>query len=226
MRPYYEAVSPPRLARLVRLRHRGAGRHGHPQHGPGVLRPRPRRAVGRRGRRRATLKPESYPLWTDPPVRIRRQGRPAGGDAHLVRRRQDAAEARATSPRAPSSPTTASTSSATRGRCVCGGWSGPPTLYPESRRKEFQTPPPTIPRSIGHRPEWIKACKDHKPEDAKAGFAYSGPFTEALLVGNLALRLQKRIEWDAATHEGSERPRGRRADPQALSRGVRHRDLT
>lgn len=26
----------------------------------------------------------------------------------------------------------------------------------------------------------------------------SGPYTEALLVGNLALRLQKPIEWDAA----------------------------
>ena len=113
-----------------------------------------------------------------------------------------------------------------KGTMVCGGWSGPPTLYPEARRKEFQAPAPTIPRSIGHRPEWIKACKDHKPEDAKAGFAYSGPFTEALLVGNLALRLQKRIEWDAGRHEGAQRPRGRCADPQALSRGVRHRGLT
>jgi predicted dehydrogenase len=85
-----------------------------------------------------------------------------------------------------------------KGTVVCGGWSGPPTLYPESRRKEFQPPKPTIPRSIGHRPEWIKACKDRKPDDARAGFAYSGPFTEALLVGNLALRLQKRVEWDCA----------------------------
>jgi predicted dehydrogenase len=85
------------------------------------------------------------------------------------------------------------------GTLVGGGWSGPPKLFPEARREEFQPPPPTIPRSIGHRPEWIKACKDHKPEDARAGFAYSGPFTEALLVGNLALRLQKRIEWDAAS---------------------------
>ena len=71
------------------------------------------------------------------------------------------------------------------------------------RRQEFQTPQATIPRSIGHRPEWIEACKAHKPEDAKAGFAYSGPFTEALLVGNLALRLQKRIEWDAAQMRAS-----------------------
>lgn len=84
-----------------------------------------------------------------------------------------------------------------KGTMLCGGWSGPPRLYPETLRNEFKPPAPTIARSIGHRPEWIKACKDHKPEDAKAGFAYSGPFTEALLVGNLALRLQKRIEWDA-----------------------------
>ena len=33
--------------------------------------------------------------------------------------------------------------------------------------------------------------------DAKSGFWYAGPFTEALLVGNLAVRLQKRVEWDA-----------------------------
>jgi hypothetical protein len=42
----------------------------------------------------------------------------------------------------------------------------------------------------------MQACKDGRPEDAKAGFVYSGPFTEALLVGNLAVRLGKRIEWD------------------------------
>ncbi len=52
-------------------------------------------------------------------------------------------------------------------------------------------------RSIGHRAEWVQACKDRKPQDAKAGFDYSGPFTEALLVGSIATRLQKRIEWDA-----------------------------
>ena len=85
-----------------------------------------------------------------------------------------------------------------KGTMLCGGWSGAPKLFPASRREEFQLPPKTIPRSIGHRAEWIQACKDKRPENAKAGFAYSGPFTEALLVGNLAVRLQKRIEWDAA----------------------------
>ncbi|MCX6904642.1 MAG: Gfo/Idh/MocA family oxidoreductase [Verrucomicrobia bacterium] len=85
-----------------------------------------------------------------------------------------------------------------KGTMVCGGWSGAPKLFPQKLRESFQAPPKTIPRSIGHRAEWIQACKDKKPQDAKAGFAYSGPFTEALLVGNLAARLQKRLEWDAA----------------------------
>ena len=93
-----------------------------------------------------------------------------------------------------------------KGTMVCGGWSRPPTLFPEARRNDFQPPAPTIARSIGHRPEWIKACKEHKPEDAKAGFDYSGPFTEALLVGNLSLRLQKRIEWDAARMKAPNAP--------------------
>jgi hypothetical protein len=97
-----------------------------------------------------------------------------------------------------------------KGAMLCGGWSGTPRLVPESKMKEFQLPPKTIPRSIGHRAEWIQACKDCKPEDAKAGFEYSGKFTEGLLVGNLALRLQKRIEWDSAAMKAKNAPE---ADP-------------
>ena len=84
-----------------------------------------------------------------------------------------------------------------KGVIQCGGWSGAPRLFPESRRAEFEKPEKTIPRSPGHRPEWVQACKAKNPEMAKAGFWYSGPFTEALLVGTLAIRLQTRIEWDA-----------------------------
>ena len=93
-----------------------------------------------------------------------------------------------------------------KGTILAGGWAGTPRLVPESRMKDFQMPDRTIPRSIGHHAEWIKACKEGKPEDAKAGFAYSGPYTEALLVGNLALRLQKRIEWDPAAMRATNAP--------------------
>jgi predicted dehydrogenase len=86
-----------------------------------------------------------------------------------------------------------------KGTMVCGGWSGPPRLIPESKMKEYKKPEKTLPRSPGHHKEWIDACKAGKPERAMAGFWYSGPFTESLLVGNLAVRLGKRVEWDSKT---------------------------
>lgn len=93
-----------------------------------------------------------------------------------------------------------------KGTLLAGGWAGTPRLIPESRMREVELPPKTIPRSIGHHAEWIQACKDGKPEDAKAGFAYSGPYTEALLVGNLALRLNKPIHWDSAAMRATNAP--------------------
>jgi predicted dehydrogenase len=84
-----------------------------------------------------------------------------------------------------------------KGKMVGGSHAGAPRLIPESRNKEIGQPPQMMERSPGHQKEWIAACKYNKPQNALAGFAYSGPFTEALLVGNLAVRLQKRVEWDS-----------------------------
>lgn len=94
----------------------------------------------------------------------------------------------------------------TKGVIFCGGWAGTPTIHPKALREGFTPPPKSIPRSIGHRAEWIKACKTNRPEEAAAGFAYSGPYTEALLVGNLAVRLQKRVEYDAAAMKATNAP--------------------
>jgi predicted dehydrogenase len=90
-----------------------------------------------------------------------------------------------------------------RGVMLCGGWSGTPRLVPESAMQSFVLPEKTIPRSPGHRQEWVDACIAGKPQDAKAGFWYSAPFTEALLVGVLPIRLGRRIEWDAAAMKAS-----------------------
>ncbi len=86
-----------------------------------------------------------------------------------------------------------------KGKLLGPSHAGAPRLIPESRMKEYGRPPRKLPRSPGHHKEWIEACKAGKPEDAKSGFWYAGPFTEALLVGNLAVRLQRRVEWDAKT---------------------------
>ena len=93
-----------------------------------------------------------------------------------------------------------------KGCLIAPGWSGAPRLLPESLMNSFVPPAPTLPRSPGHRKEWVDACIAGRPEDAKAGFWYSAPFTESLLVGVLPIRLGKRIEWDAAAMKATNAP--------------------
>jgi predicted dehydrogenase len=76
-------------------------------------------------------------------------------------------------------------------------------LIPASRAKEYGDPPKKLERSIGHYKEWIEACKGGKP--AGSNFSWAGPLTEAVLLGNVALRLQlreeltmKKLLWDSA----------------------------
>jgi predicted dehydrogenase len=82
-----------------------------------------------------------------------------------------------------------------KGKLV-GGVSGEdPRLIPESRMKEYRLPPKTIPRVEGsHEQDWVRACKAGKR--AGADFEYSGLLTEICLLGNVAKRVDARIEWD------------------------------
>jgi predicted dehydrogenase len=81
------------------------------------------------------------------------------------------------------------------GTIMCGFTGRNARLIPESRMKAFQPPPKTLPRSIGHDREWIEACKGGAAPGANFGF--SGPVTEAFLLGNVALRAGKKIFWDS-----------------------------
>lgn len=68
-------------------------------------------------------------------------------------------------------------------------------LFPAEKFADFKPPEPSIPPSIGHHAEWIKACKDGSP--TTCNFDYSGALTEAVLLGNVAYRTGERLEWDA-----------------------------
>jgi hypothetical protein len=46
-----------------------------------------------------------------------------------------------------------------------------------------------------HHQDWLRAIKTDRP--AASDFAYSGPLTEAALLGNVAFRAGCKIEWDA-----------------------------
>jgi predicted dehydrogenase len=69
-------------------------------------------------------------------------------------------------------------------------------LYPEADFVDFKPPAPTIANSIGHHAEWVYACKNGGP--TTCNFDYSGALTEAVLLGNVAYRCGKKLEWDAA----------------------------
>ncbi|HXP59668.1 MAG TPA: hypothetical protein VN829_04205, partial [Dongiaceae bacterium] len=72
-------------------------------------------------------------------------------------------------------------------------------IIPEAKMKEqaASLPPKRIPRVAGgHFAEWIRACKGGAP--AGSNFDYSSRLTESVLIGNVALRANRRIEWDSA----------------------------
>ena len=82
-----------------------------------------------------------------------------------------------------------------KGKMMCDGWGGAPRLIPESKMKEYDRPPKTIPRVTGgHHRDWIDAIKEGRP--AGSNFDYAGPFTEAILMGIVALRTGERLYWD------------------------------
>jgi predicted dehydrogenase len=89
-----------------------------------------------------------------------------------------------------------------KGKIMCGEYCGNPRLLPESSMADYKRPDPTIPRIPGNDQEalpyidFIRACKGGPP--ACSNFDVSGPFSEIVLLGNLALRLGKKMEWDSA----------------------------
>jgi predicted dehydrogenase len=85
-----------------------------------------------------------------------------------------------------------------RGTILCGFTGENPRLIPEAKMKAFRPPPKTLPRSPGNEREWLDACKGGGVKPG-ANFEFSGGVTEALLLGNVALRTpDKKLQWDAA----------------------------
>jgi len=82
-----------------------------------------------------------------------------------------------------------------KGKIMCGTYGNGPRLIPESAMKAYKRPPKTIPRvRISHEMDWVNCCKANK--QPSANFSYSGPLTEMTTLGNVAKRMDRRIEWD------------------------------
>jgi hypothetical protein len=91
-------------------------------------------------------------------------------------------------------------------------------LLPEKAFADFVPPEPTIPKSPGHHEEWIRACKGEGTPGSNFGYAVG--LTEIVLLGSVAYRAGRKIEWDGARIEGDELPGSRRVPEARVSEGV------
>jgi hypothetical protein len=71
-------------------------------------------------------------------------------------------------------------------------------LLPESKFRDFQQPPKTLPRCerADHYTDWTRSCKAGVPTALPIEFACQ--LTEVALLGTLALRTGKTLEWDTS----------------------------
>ena len=71
---------------------------------------------------------------------------------------------------------------------------------PEADFKDVKKPDQKLPRNgkgdSGMKQEWAQAIRENKPEIAMSNFDYAGMLTEAILLGNVAMRVGKPLEWD------------------------------
>ena len=75
---------------------------------------------------------------------------------------------------------------------------------PASLLEDFDPPKETIPRVKDEDHEWIAACRGGPA--ALSNFANSGPFTEMILLGNIATRTGEKLEWDGPTMKATNCP--------------------
>lgn len=96
-----------------------------------------------------------------------------------------------------------------------------PVLIPAVRFDEARNIPETIPRidgdTDGHEQEWIRCCKSGALPDAH--FGYSAGLTEIAILGNIARRVDGRIDWDAENMKVTNLPEANRFVGRAYREG-------
>lgn len=88
-----------------------------------------------------------------------------------------------------------------KGKLLAGFSGENPRLIPKARMDSFQPPAPTLPRPVDELDQWIRACRGGEPSDAS--FERVEPFAEAICLGNIALRVPGKLQWDAEKREFS-----------------------
>ena len=82
-----------------------------------------------------------------------------------------------------------------KGKILSGFTGDNPRIIPEKVMQAYKKPPERLPRPIGELDQWIRACKGGKASDAS--FEKVHPFAQTVCLGAIALRVDKKLEWDA-----------------------------
>jgi predicted dehydrogenase len=82
----------------------------------------------------------------------------------------------------------------TKGMLVCGCYGENPRLLPDELARDYTSPAPYLERLRSPYHDWLRAVKEGIP--ACSHFEYSVPLTEMALLGNVAVRAGRKIEWD------------------------------
>jgi hypothetical protein len=88
-----------------------------------------------------------------------------------------------------------------KGMVTTGCYGERTRLMPDSRMKDYKLPPPLLTRSPGHYADWIRACKGGDP--ACSNFSVAAPFVQWMLLGTIAMKIEGKLEWDAAKKQFS-----------------------
>ena len=67
-------------------------------------------------------------------------------------------------------------------------------LLPGAKWASYTLPPRMLTRSPGHQRDWIRACKGGEP--ACSNFGVAGPYTEWMVLGAVAARVEGKLLWD------------------------------
>lgn len=94
-----------------------------------------------------------------------------------------------------------------KGVMYTGNYAGSPRIIPEQEHRAFPVPERKMPRVKGtHQDDFLRACKDGQP--SCADFSYSGPLTEMVLLGCLAIKAGtgRKVEWDSRSLRSANLP--------------------
>ncbi len=86
-----------------------------------------------------------------------------------------------------------------KGMVTTGCYGERTRLIPDARMKDYKLPPQVLTRSPGHSADWLRACKGGDP--SCSNFSVAAPFVQWMLLGVIAMKVEGKLEWDAAKNQ-------------------------